>query len=258
MKTKLSGAKLIAVILIAVVGGAAGIGYFKQSSALSDAAAEVKGSKPEVVSKEGIEVLRPKPGDIIYGDMNALVTIIEYASLSCSHCAHFYETVMPDLQKEFIRTGKVKLVFRHFPLNEPAIKGAELVECAGQNNLERTNFIKVLFDMQNKWAYDDKFLANLKQIAAVGGIDSAAFDSCVNDKALETKILSSRKDAADKLGVNGTPAFYINGVRYDGERTIEGFRTAIAAPPSVPAIDAAEKPAAEPAVKPAAEPVAKP
>jgi len=159
-----------------------------------------------------------------------MVTIVEYASLSCTHCAHFHETVFPELQKEFITPGKVKLVLREFPLNEPAIKAAELVECAGQNGLERANFVKVLFNMQAKWAFDDKFLASLKQIAGVGGIDSAAFDSCMADKALETKILAGRQDAEKNLGVNATPTFFINGVRYDGERTIEGFRTAIATP----------------------------
>ncbi len=214
------GTKLIAVIVIALIGAAAGFGYVKQSTVLGESEAKN--------AKIGGDVLTPKPADIIVGDVNALVTIVEYMSMSCNHCAAFHQQVVPTLQKEFITPGKAKLVLRHFPLNEPAMKGAMVVECAGQNGQDRKNFVKVLFDMQDKWAFGAEFLKDLRQIASVGGIDSAAFDSCNTDKDLESRILAIRQEAQDKLEIDGTPAFFINGVKYTGPRTVDGFRSAIA------------------------------
>lgn len=217
-----TGSKLIACIVIAIIGAAAGFGYFKQSATLSESQA-----KP-AVKVEGT-ALNARPGDIILGDVNAMVTIVEYMSLSCTHCAHFYQTVVPDLEKEFIATGKAKLIVRHFPLNEPAMKGAVLVECAGQNGKDRKNFVKVLFDMQSKWAFGEDYMTNLKQIGLVGGVDSAAFESCSADKDLETRLLAGRKEAEEVLKVDATPTFFINGVKYEGDRDIAGFRKAITA-----------------------------
>lgn len=219
MTKKSNGGKFIAVIILALVAAAAGYGYFNQSAKMTDPAA----ATPTIDA----DLLKPKPNDIILGDMNALVTIVEYSSLSCPHCAHFHETVLPQLQKEFITTGKVKLVLRHFPLNEPALKAAELVECAGGVGTQRSEFAKTLFAMQPQWAMGDDFLKQLKQIALLGGVDSAAFESCMADKDLETRIVLTRQEATEKLGVNATPSFFINGTKFEGEVSIEGFRKAI-------------------------------
>ena len=231
MAKKLSGAKIAAIILILLVGAVAGFGYVQQSSVLTkDAPKEAPNT--ELAATESKKITDPtllavKPNDIIFGDANALVTIVEYASLSCTHCAHFHEAVLPTLQKEFIATGKVRLVFRHFPLNEPALKATELVECAGQNGLDRSNFLKALFSSQSQWAFDENFVSSLKKIAQVGGIDSATFDSCLADKALDTKIVADRQQVQEKLGVDSTPSFFINGVAFEGDRSPEAFRKAI-------------------------------
>lgn len=218
MAKALNGGKLALILLVVLIVGAAGFGYMNQTSQLSD---------KEKDAPVDAALLAPKPNDIILGDNNALVTMVEYSSLSCPHCAHFHEKVLPTLEKEFITPGKVKLVIRHFPLNEPAIKASEVVECAGQNGLKRENFIKVLFDMQEQWAFNDDFLKNLKQIALVGGIDSAAFESCTTDKAIETRILEMRETAGSKLHVGSTPTFFIEGVKLEGDPTVENFRKAL-------------------------------
>ena len=206
-----------------LIGGLAGFGYFSQTAQLAD---KEKPAEASPLTKENVAILSPKPTDIILGDNNALTTVVEYSSLSCPHCAHFHEDVLPTLQKEFITTGKVKWIMRHFPLNDPAMKGSELVECAGGD--KRQNFIKVLFDMQSQWAFDETgYLKALKQIAAVGGVDAAQFDSCMADKALETKILTMRQDAQDKLAVKGTPTFFIDGKLFTGEPTVDGLRSAL-------------------------------
>ena len=228
--TQSTGKKRIALALIALIAIAV-IYVLTQSDSASKPTTQTPAATAAAPAKTAPTIdhalLAPTPSDIVLGDPNALITVVEYSSLSCTHCAHFHETVLPDFQKTFIDTGKVKLVLRHFPLNEPAIKAAELVECAGQNGLERANFMKVLFDIQSKWAFDAKFLVNLKQIALVGGIDSAGFDSCMADKSLETRILAMRQQAQEKLAVNSTPTFFINGSLYEGDRDMAGFHTAI-------------------------------
>lgn len=219
MKQRKLGGKIAAFLFIALVLGAASYGYLSQTAHLS--------KKPDSDEKPiDAALLAVKPNDIILGDNNAIATLVEYSSLSCPHCAHFHTELLPSLQKEFITPGKLKLVLRHFPLNEPALKAAEIVECAGKQGLKRENFIKVFFDMQQQWAFGDDYLKNLKQISLVGGVDSATFDSCLADKTLEAHLLESRQ-TGEKLGVDATPYFFLNGKKYDGELSIEGFRKAL-------------------------------
>ena len=225
MATSKNSGKLAIVALVALVGGLAGFGYFTQTAQLKD---KDKQSADLPLTAESVAILSPKPTDIILGDNNAGFTVVEYSSLSCPHCGHFHQAVWPTIEKEFVTTGKVKWVVRHFPLNDPAMKAAELVECAGQNGLKRETFIKVLFDMQDKWAFDEQgYLKDLKQLASVGGVDAAQFDSCMADKGLETRILTMRQEAEDKLKVTGTPTFFIDGKKYKGEPTVDGLRDAL-------------------------------
>ncbi|MFM9889480.1 MAG: DsbA family protein [Rickettsiales bacterium] len=212
--------KLIVVIAALLIGGIAFFGYTKQTGVMSDA--DNKG--PATIDSS---LLKARPNDIIVGDNNALVTIVEYSSLTCPHCAHFHADVLPAIKKEYIDSGKVKLIMRHFPLNEPAVKASQLVECVGAQGGQRTNFLKALFETQDKWAFAETYLADLKKIALVGGVDSAAFDSCMANKDLETKILNSRREAAEKLGVNATPSFFIDGVKLEKDYSVESFRTAL-------------------------------
>lgn len=230
MNTSKNSGKIALIALVALIVGAASFGYFQQTAKLdSDTppahAKESAAEKPAAVIDATL--LEVKPTDIVIGDAKAAITLVEYSSLSCPHCAHFHEKIFPELDKNFISTGKVKLVVRHFPLNPSAIKGATTVECAGKNDLKRENFIKVLFDMQAQWAFGESFLKDLKQIALVGGLDSAAFDSCMADAEIEARILTSRQEAESKLGITATPAFFINGKKMTEEPSVEGFTAAI-------------------------------
>lgn len=152
------------------------------------------------------------PGDHVLGKDNAKITLIEYASLSCAHCASFHANVLPTIQKEYIDTGKVRLIFRDFPLNAPALAGAQLAHCAGkQSDAKYFATVKQLFAEQKNWAFDEGFKAKLSGIAKGLGIDAKTFESCLADKQLETKILTSRMDGSNKLHVESTPTFFING-----------------------------------------------
>jgi protein-disulfide isomerase len=154
-------------------------------------------------------IYRPKVSDVVDGKEDAPVTIVEYASLSCPHCAHFFKDVLPELTAKYLNTGKAKLVFRSYPLNDPALKGAELVQCAPPE--KRPAFIRVLFTQQMKWAYDANYREALGNFAVFGGIDRLKFESCMNDKAIEKIVLDVAKEAQDDYRVNSTPTFFVNG-----------------------------------------------
>lgn len=236
MKTTKNSGKLVLFTLVAVAGGLAGFGYFNQAAKLDDSSehAHAASSTPADTHEApaatiDTAILEINPKDVVLGDANAPVTVVEYSSLTCPHCANFHTTVLPDLQKNFIDTGKVKLVVRSFPLNEPAMRGSMIIECAGQNGLKRENFIKALFEMQAQWAFSEGYIKDLKQIALVGGMDSASFDSCLNDKELEARILTSRHEAESKLAVSSTPTFFINGKKYEGQPSVGAISAALEA-----------------------------
>ncbi|MDE3060625.1 MAG: thioredoxin domain-containing protein [Pseudomonadota bacterium] len=170
----------------------------------------------------------PLPGDYVMGKTSAPLIMIEYASMSCPHCAHFSNTVLPELQKRYIETGQMRYILRQFPLNEPALKGAMLLDCVGDQNKEKYfTFAKVLFETQSKWAFDTNFLSNLETIATVGGLSKDQFQHCVNDTEREMKVLKAKKLAEDELKVPHTPYILIGGVPYEGDRSVDAMSAAI-------------------------------
>lgn len=168
-----------------------------------------------------------QPGDIVFGDKNAKVTVTEYASLSCSHCADFHLKIFPEIEKKYIETGKIQFVFRDFPLNAPALKGAALVRCTAED--KKKTALGTLFRTQNKWAYDKDFLLNLQQMAIMLGVDKPGFEKCMADKALEDAILKSRMDGNKELAVSGTPSLFVNGERLTKATTLENLSELIEA-----------------------------
>lgn len=170
----------------------------------------------------------PLKGDYMLGKPGATVTLIEYASLSCPHCAHFSGDVLPSLQKDFIDTGKLRYIMRPYPLNEPALKGAMLVDCLGeQDPAKYYTFVSVLFGAQDKWAFDANFLSSLETFASVGGVSKEQFQKCTVDSDRETKLLKIKESALKELKVNGTPAIFIGNERYEGALTVEAVSLAI-------------------------------
>jgi protein-disulfide isomerase len=167
---------------------------------------------PAVAQKKFIYV--PKPYDVVIGKEKAPVTIVEYASLSCPHCAHFFNNILPTIEQKYIDTGKAKLVYRNYPLNKPALDAALLVNCAEKG--QRHQFISVLFKLQNNWAYSPTYMDGLTNIALLGGLDKAKFDACMNDTAMQKEITEVEKEAADDFKINSTPTFFINGTIQQG------------------------------------------
>lgn len=202
---------------------------------LSPAWAQAEDLAPVVEEQQApADLLDFLEGDHVIGNPEAPVKVIEYASLSCSHCMRFHTQTYPQLKEQYIDTGKIAFVFRHFPLNEPALRGAMLAECAGDEKFYQ--YLKVLFHSQPEWAYDADFKESLRSIARIGGLGDEAFDACMANKELEDRIVSGIKWAASGLQVQSTPTVFINNEKQDGFRSIEEL---------APIIDAELKKAAQ-------------
>jgi protein-disulfide isomerase len=169
--------------------------------------------------------LAVQPGDRILGKADAPITIIEYASLTCPHCAHFDVDVLPKLKEKWIDTGKAKLVLRDFPLDEPALRAAMVARCAPPDRFYP--LVDTFFAQQEQWATSRDYRAALEKLAKLGGISNKEFAACISDKKLEDQVAQSRLTAAQQLGVDATPTFFVNGKKFDGAPTVEAFDKAL-------------------------------
>lgn len=165
------------------------------------------------------------PFDMVYGDSNAPVTIVEYASLSCSHCQHFHENIFPKIKEHYINTGKAKFIYRHFPLNAPALQAALLVECVSPQNSKQL-FMDLLFKSQGDWAYTEKFSEKLKEFWKKNGFDEKEFDTCIVNKNQENLLLFFQMRAQKEWGVRSTPTFFVGGKRLE-KRGFEDIAKAV-------------------------------
>ena len=150
------------------------------------------------------------------GSIDAPIKIIEYASLTCSHCAHFHNDVLPELKSKYIDTGKVYLEFREFPLNDPALKAALTARCLPESKYE--SFVGLLFKTQEHWAGSLDYMPALKQNAKLAGMSDATFEACHAEPALKEKMAQSMQAAQDKWKISATPTFIVN----DGAEVISG------------------------------------
>ena len=150
------------------------------------------------------------------GNPDAPIKIIEYASLTCGHCAHFHNDVLPELKTKYIDTGKVYLEFREFPLNDPALKATLTARCLPEDKYD--GFVSLLFKTQDHWAGGLDYMAALKQNAKLAGMSDATFEACQAEPALKVKIAENMQQAQDKWQINATPTFIIN----DGAEKISG------------------------------------
>jgi protein-disulfide isomerase len=160
------------------------------------------------------------------GDPDAPVVIKEYASLTCSHCATFHKEVFGKLKEEYIDTGKVFFIYEDFPMNSPALEAAMIARCLPEKNYFK--FLSFLFKSQKSWSAEQDYRSKLAQSAKLLGLDNEAFDSCLNNGALRTKIIEKLQIAQEEYGINSTPSFLINGQPgLRGVQPIEEFRKLI-------------------------------
>ncbi len=164
--------------------------------------------------------------DLMVGAADAKVTIVEYASMTCGHCKNFHTQVYPELKTKYVDTGKVRFVFREFPLDARAFAASMLARCAGDD--KSLAMISALFETQADWAYvKENPTPKLFEIARQAGFTQETFDKCLTDQGLLDKLTAVRTRASEVFGVNSTPTFFINGKRLTESPTLEGFDTAL-------------------------------
>ena len=155
-----------------------------------------------------------EPVRIVSGDEKAKITIIAYESLTCSHCATFHKDVYPQLKKDYIDTGLVKIEFRHFPLDAAAFNASKIAQC---NQLQSLEILESLYANQKNWIKGktvDELNDNLKKFIDKKGY-KIDFEKCINDKKIEDFVLNDRIEGTKKFKVNSTPTIIINGKKFE-------------------------------------------
>jgi protein-disulfide isomerase len=203
--------------LAVVAAGGAGYYFWSQPGA---GTARAPGEVPMA------DLMIPGPlGDQILGDPKAPVTIVEYASMTCPHCAKFHETVYPEMKRKYVDTGKVRFVFREFPLDSLAAAASVLARCAG--NEKFFPLVETLFAQQQEWRVQ-KPLQPLFAIAQQAGFTQQSFDACLENQQILQGIEEAKMRAVSRFNVESTPTFFINGRVVRGTLTSEELDRQIA------------------------------
>jgi len=168
------------------------------------------------------DLMAPGPlPDRVVGSDKAPVTVVEYASMTCSHCARFHTTVYPEFKKKYVDAGKARYILREFPLDPVASGAFSLARCLPEDKYYP--MIDVLFAQQKNWAFVPDPPKALLGIAKQAGFTEQTFEACVTDQKLTQSIEDTARRANEKFGVSGTPTFFINGQTLRGEATLESL-----------------------------------
>jgi protein-disulfide isomerase len=168
---------------------------------------------------------RLENGDMVLGAANAPVTLIEYASLTCPHCAAFATQTYPQLKADYIDKGLVKYIYRDYPLDGAALRAAMVARCAGPERYFA--FIDVFFAQQETWLRNartvDQAVQNLKPLARLGGMSEADFNACIANTEIETAVISQQQKGSQEFQISGTPTLIVNGKKYEGSYEFKEF-----------------------------------
>ncbi len=187
-----------------------------QDAATAQQADEAKLAKPQDVhvTVDGIDPKAPRS----IGKLDAPVTMIEYSSLTCPHCAHAHATILPQLIKDYVETGKLRIVFSDFPLNQQALDASKVSRCVA--NDQYFGFLTMLFGSIETWAYSGTHPQPLIQTATLTGLSADKARECLNNTDVENALVQGVQEAAQKYKINSTPTFVFN----DGKKMIAGAR----------------------------------
>lgn len=152
--------------------------------------------------------------DRVLGRADAPVTMIEYASMTCSHCAEFHKTTLKDVQKDWIETGKVKYVLRDLPWDNLALGIAKVTRCA--DPAMYYPLVSAFFEAQESIVKGVDTLGEVKKVARLGGMDAAKVEACIQDAPLQAMITGVKDNGLAQLKITGTPTSFVNGVKVDG------------------------------------------
>lgn len=153
-------------------------------------------------------------GDVLEGSPDAPVTIIEYASLTCPHCAAFHEEIYKPLKESHIDTGKVNFIYRDFPLNNPAIAASIIARCGGEDRY--LAFVDLFLSQQDQWTRAEDWMGELQKMARLGGLGADKINECLSDTPLGQSVIDRYRAGGDVFKVNSTPTLIIDGKTYTG------------------------------------------
>lgn len=208
-----------ALALLAVTSGLALTGVF-----YSDAIAQRAKGPLEVPVEELMKAT--DLSDLAVGPADAKVTIVEYGSMTCGHCANFANKVYPELKTKYIDSGKIRFIFREFPLDNLAAAVSMLARCVGDG--KELMLVETFYAKQADWAFSNgNPVPKLFDIAKQAGFTQEGFDKCLKDQSLLDKVTAQRTRASETFGVSATPTFFINGKRLQETPTLEAFSKVI-------------------------------
>lgn len=151
-------------------------------------------------------------GDVVEGDPDAKVTVIEYASLTCPHCASFHRTIYNPMKPDYIDNGKIRFIYRDFPLDNFALAASVIARCGGEKRF--VGMVDLILDKQSEWRGADNVLDELKRLARLGGLGSEQIDACMADQELGQSIVDRARQGQDHFDVSATPTVLINGKKF--------------------------------------------
>ncbi len=201
-----------------LAGGALALAFAAMGAPAFAQQAETSVSVDKLMAKGPLE-------EMALGAEDAPVTIVEYASLTCSHCADFHANTYPALKEKYIDTGKVRFVFREFPLDPLAAAGFMLARCRPSD--QYFDMVDLLFDKQRQWAYAQDPVSALQNIAKQAGFTQETFEECLTNQELLDGVNEVKDQGTQNFGVTSTPTFFINGRMLRGARGIDEFSKVI-------------------------------
>lgn len=206
----------------AVIVAAAGFGGWRL---LSTDTAVIGAAEAQDASGEALLEAGPL-GDKTLGEADAPVTVIEYASMTCGHCASFHADTYPQFKSEYVDTGKVRFIFREFPLDPVATAAFMLARCI-EGEDRYFPFVEAMFDQQQAWAFADNPEEGLFNMARQAGFTREKFEACLTNQEILDGVNAVRERAADEFDVNSTPTFFINGEIFRGVMSFEQMQEVI-------------------------------
>ncbi len=220
-RTGLSRRNTIMGLGALVAAGAGGTYYVMAQSSQKPMSSDHSGT----MSKVDVMAVDPENDNII-GDVNAPITLVEYSSMTCPHCANFHQLTVPGLKKKYIDTGKVRYVIREFPLDRIAFAAAALARCAGKQKF--FPFVEMLFRQQDSWVRGPGSPApRLFKMAKQAGFDEKFFNECMRNKDVSDRIEKVLAKGRDEYQVNSTPTLFINGKKVEGGNSLADLEKAM-------------------------------
>jgi protein-disulfide isomerase len=210
----------VAALVILLIGGA--MAWTKWGDRLGGVSSQTAPSASAATAETVMAAPVIGPDDLVVGKAEAPVTMVEYASLTCPHCAHFANDILPQIRAAYIDKGLVKLVYRDYPLDGVALRAAMLVHCLPKDR--SFAMVETLFQTQEQWAGDKDPVAALDRTARLGGLDQPAIDACIANQALKEKIVSGAQSAEGAYKVDSTPTFIIGTEKVSGAQSFEVFQ----------------------------------